>query len=85
MNETIDFIGLGGVGLAIATNLLRSGFGVRVSIRTPEKARPLQEQRGTLARSPAAAGAPRTYGAGVAPSGPLRRVSGGRLALAPGC
>src|SRR4030081_892333 len=58
MKETIGFIGLGGMGLAIATNLLKAGFGLRVYNRTAEKARPLLEQGATLVRSPAEAAEP---------------------------
>jgi len=39
MKESIGFIGLGGMGLAMATNLLKAGFGLRVYNRTAEKAR----------------------------------------------
>src|SRR5438132_3205588 len=53
MKETIGFIGLGGMGLAMATNLLKAGFGLRVYNRTAEKARPLLEQGARLVRSPA--------------------------------
>src|SRR5277367_6161406 len=55
MRETVGFIGLGGMGLAMATNLLKAGFGLRVYNRTAEKARPLLEHGATLARSPAEA------------------------------
>jgi len=55
MKETVGFIGLGGMGLAIATNLLQAGFGLRVYNRTAAKARPLLEQGAVLARSPAEA------------------------------
>lgn len=58
MKETVGFIGLGGMGLAMATNLLKAGFGLRVYNRTPDKARPLLEQGATLARSPAEATEP---------------------------
>ena len=58
MNETIGFIGLGGMGLAMATNLLRAGFGLRVYNRTAAKARPLLELGARLARSPAEAAEP---------------------------
>src|ERR1700675_1009943 len=58
MNETVGFIGLGGMGLAMAANLLKAGFGLRVYNRTAEKARPLLEQGAALARSPAGAAAP---------------------------
>jgi 3-hydroxyisobutyrate dehydrogenase-like beta-hydroxyacid dehydrogenase len=53
MKETVDFIGLGGMGLAMATNLLKAGFSLRVYNRTSEKARPLLERGAVLARSPA--------------------------------
>jgi 3-hydroxyisobutyrate dehydrogenase-like beta-hydroxyacid dehydrogenase len=55
MKETVGFIGLGNMGLAMATNLLKAGFGLRVYNRTAAKARPLQEQGATLVRSPAEA------------------------------
>ena len=58
MKETIGFIGLGGMGLAMATNLLKAGFGLRVFNRTAEKARPLLELGASLARSPAEAVSP---------------------------
>jgi 3-hydroxyisobutyrate dehydrogenase-like beta-hydroxyacid dehydrogenase len=55
MQETIGLIGLGAMGLAVATNLLKAGFGLRVYNRTAEKARPLLELGARLARSPAEA------------------------------
>src|SRR5438552_10506442 len=58
MKETVGFIGLGGMGLAMATNLRKAGFGLRVYNRTAAKARPLLEQGAVLARSPAEAAAP---------------------------
>ena len=58
MKETIGFIGLGNMGLAMATNLLKAGFELRVYNRTAEKVRPLLEQGATLARSPAEAAEP---------------------------
>jgi 3-hydroxyisobutyrate dehydrogenase-like beta-hydroxyacid dehydrogenase len=58
MKETIGFIGLGGMGLAMATNILKAGFGLRVYNRTAEKARPLLERGARLARSPAEAAEP---------------------------
>ena len=58
MKETVGFIGLGGMGLAMATNLLKAGFGLRVYNRTAEKARPLLELGAILARSPAEAAEP---------------------------
>src|SRR5260370_27246433 len=58
MKETIGFIGLGAMGLPMATNLQKAGFGLRVYNRTAEKARPLLEQGAILACSPAEAAAP---------------------------
>jgi 3-hydroxyisobutyrate dehydrogenase-like beta-hydroxyacid dehydrogenase len=58
MKETVGFIGLGGMGLAMAINLLKAGFGLRVYNRTSEKARPLLERGARLARSPAEATEP---------------------------
>src|SRR5947208_2978945 len=58
MKETIGFIGLGAMGVAMATNLLKAGFGLRVYNRTAEKARTLLEQGALLARTPAEAAAP---------------------------
>src|SRR5207245_364753 len=58
MKETVGFIGLGGMGLAMATNLLKAGFGLRVYNRTAEKARPLLDHGARLARSPAEAAEP---------------------------
>jgi 3-hydroxyisobutyrate dehydrogenase-like beta-hydroxyacid dehydrogenase len=53
MKETVGFIGLGGMGLAMATNLAKAGFGLRVYNRTAEKARPLLELGARLVRSAA--------------------------------
>jgi len=58
MKETIGFIGLGNMGLAMATNLLKAGFGLSVYNRTAAKARPLLELGARLARSPAEAAEP---------------------------
>ena len=58
MKETVGFIGLGNMGLAMATNLLKAGFGMRVYNRSAEKARPLLEQGASLVRSPAEAAVP---------------------------
>ncbi|HEX4073711.1 MAG TPA: NAD(P)-dependent oxidoreductase [Planctomycetaceae bacterium] len=55
MKETVSFIGLGGMGLPMAANLLKAGFGLRVYNRTPEKARPLVERGAILAGRPAEA------------------------------
>jgi 3-hydroxyisobutyrate dehydrogenase-like beta-hydroxyacid dehydrogenase len=53
--KTIGFIGLGNMGSAMASSLLKAGFNLRVYNRTVEKARPLLERGATLARSPAEA------------------------------
>src|SRR5258705_2443042 len=53
--ETVGFIGLGAMGSAMATSLLKAGFSLRLFNRTVQKARPLLEQGATLARSPAEA------------------------------
>ncbi len=58
MKETVGFIGLGGMGLPMATNLSRAGFGLRVYNRSAEKARPLLEQGAIPAHSPAETAAP---------------------------
>src|SRR5271165_4070591 len=58
MKETIGFIGLGGMGVAMAANLLKAGFGLHVYNRTADKARPLLELGARLARSPAEAVSP---------------------------
>src|SRR6266851_4564451 len=58
MKETIGFIGLGGMGLAMAGNLLKAGFSLSVYNRTPEKAQPLLKLGARLARSPAEAAVP---------------------------
>jgi 3-hydroxyisobutyrate dehydrogenase-like beta-hydroxyacid dehydrogenase len=58
VKETIGFIGLGGMGLPMATNLLKAGFNLRVYNRTADKARPLLEKGASLARSPAEAAEP---------------------------
>ncbi len=52
MNETVGFIGLGGMGAAMAANLLRAGYGVRVWNRSPDKARPLVAQGAVLGATP---------------------------------
>src|SRR5882724_1854308 len=46
------------MGLAMATNLVKAGFGLRVYNRTAEKARPLLELGAHLARSPAETASP---------------------------
>ena len=58
MKETVGFIGLGNMGLAMATTLLKAGFGLSVYNRTAAKAQPLLELGARLARSPAEAAEP---------------------------
>ncbi len=55
MSDTIGFVGLGQMGAAMATNLLKAGFPLRIYNRTPEKARPLVEQGVAQANTPAEA------------------------------
>ena len=55
MNETIGFIGLGGMGSAMAGNVLKAGSGMRVYNRTPDKAKPLVEMGASQADTPAGA------------------------------
>ena len=54
-SETVNFIGLGSMGQAIATNLLKAGFGTRAYNRSAEKAKPLTERGAVLAGNPAEA------------------------------
>lgn len=58
MKPTVAFLGLGGMGLAMAENLLQAGYKLRVWNRTAEKAAPLVERGAILADSPAAATEP---------------------------
>jgi 3-hydroxyisobutyrate dehydrogenase len=52
--DTIAVLGAGGtMGLAMARNLVRAGFGVRAWNRSPEKAEPLAEDGATLCTTPA--------------------------------
>jgi len=48
----VGFIGLGHMGLPMATRLLRAGFGLTVFNRTPAKARELVSQGARLAATP---------------------------------
>jgi 3-hydroxyisobutyrate dehydrogenase-like beta-hydroxyacid dehydrogenase len=52
MSETIGFIGLGNLGLPIATNLLNAGYALRVYNRTASKAEALVAQGAHLATRP---------------------------------
>ena len=53
MSETIGFIGLGHLGLPVATNLLNAGYALRVYNRTASKAESLVAQGAQLATKPA--------------------------------
>src|SRR5438874_1366679 len=53
MSETIGFIGLGHLGLPIATNLLTAGYALRVYNRTASKAESLVDQGAQLTTRPA--------------------------------
>ena len=55
MSETIGFIGLGGMGSAMAANLIKAGFSVKVYNRTPARAEPLVTLGATQAHTPAEA------------------------------
>jgi 3-hydroxyisobutyrate dehydrogenase-like beta-hydroxyacid dehydrogenase len=52
MSNTIGFIGLGNMGLPIATNLLTAGYRLRVYNRSLEKAQPLAAKGATVVNSP---------------------------------
>ena len=58
MNETIGFIGLGGMGSAMAANVQKAGIKMRVYNRTPEKAKALVDRGATQADTPAGAARP---------------------------
>jgi len=53
MAQTIGFIGLGQMGLPMAANLIRAGYGLRVWNRTGEKAEELIELGAEVAAEPA--------------------------------
>ncbi|GHO42365.1 NAD(P)-dependent oxidoreductase [Ktedonospora formicarum] len=53
MNDAIGFIGLGRLGLPMATNLIKSGYPLRVYNRTASKAESLVAQGAQLAGTPA--------------------------------
>ncbi|MBD2056386.1 NAD(P)-dependent oxidoreductase [Oculatella sp. FACHB-28] len=59
-SKTIGFIGLGNMGLPMATNLLAAGYSLRVYNRTLEKGRSLAEQGAILVNTPAEVVAPET-------------------------
>jgi 3-hydroxyisobutyrate dehydrogenase len=52
-DRSVAFLGAGGtMGLAMATNLARAGFEIHAWNRTLEKARPLEDDGATLAKTP---------------------------------
>lgn len=53
MSQVISFIGLGNMGLAIANNLIESGYSLQIYNRTAEKAQPLVDKGAKLAAAPA--------------------------------
>ncbi|HEY9612348.1 NAD(P)-dependent oxidoreductase [Allocoleopsis sp.] len=53
MNNVVGFIGLGNMGLPIATNLVESGYRLRVYNRTLQKAQVLVDSGAELGESPA--------------------------------
>ncbi len=53
MDQHIGFIGLGNMGLPMATNLLDSGYSLRVYNRSPEKAQPLLAKGAKIVHTPA--------------------------------
>ena len=52
MNETIEFMGLGNLGLPVATNLLNAGYSLVVYNRTESKAEALVSRGAKLAAKP---------------------------------
>ena len=58
MSDTIGFIGLGGMGSAMAASLLRAGFHLRVYNRTPHRAEPLVKMGAVQVHSLAEAAEP---------------------------
>lgn len=52
MNEVIGFVGLGNMGLPIASNLIEAGYALQVYNRSPEKAQPLVDRGAKLANTP---------------------------------
>lgn len=58
MSETLGFIGLGNMGVPIATSLLAAGFGLRVYNRTASKAAPLVAKGAHVAKTGAEVASP---------------------------
>ncbi|OFV99287.1 MAG: 3-hydroxyisobutyrate dehydrogenase, partial [Acidobacteria bacterium RIFCSPLOWO2_12_FULL_54_10] len=56
MPERIGFIGLGIMGLPMARNLMKAGYGLIVFNRTRQRAEPLAEEGAVIADSPAEVG-----------------------------
>lgn len=55
MKPQVAFLGLGTMGLAMASNLCEAGFRLRVWNRSAERAHPLTEKGAVIANTPAAA------------------------------
>ncbi|MBC7972672.1 MAG: NAD(P)-dependent oxidoreductase [Verrucomicrobia bacterium] len=53
MTDVVGFVGLGSMGLPLATNLLESGYQLRIYNRTAAKAQPLVEKGAIAVDSPA--------------------------------
>ncbi len=53
MNQAISFIGLGSMGLPMATNLAEAGYTLKVYNRTADKAQPVVNKGIQLAATPA--------------------------------
>ena len=52
MNEVIGFVGLGSMGLPIASNLVEAGYTLQVYNRSPQKAQPLLDKGAKLCSNP---------------------------------
>ena len=89
MKETVGWIGLGAMGSAMAANLLKAGFGLRVYNRTAEKARPLVEKGATLAKTTAPGAnlgiTSRTITPALAPIAGLKTASPASATITSGC
>jgi 3-hydroxyisobutyrate dehydrogenase len=59
--ERVAVLGIGIMGAAMARNLLKAGFQVRVWNRTPDKARVLAAEGADIAETPADAGREATF------------------------
>ncbi len=82
MSETIGFVGLGGMGSAMAANVLKAGFALHVYNRTPEKAQALVQQGALQADTPAEAAAAGTVVTMLTNDAALEEVTTGKNGLA---